>query len=80
LRSVVAAPQTGLLLGVLTFAQQVVWVSLAMVVGIGFWLVVTGVVARSTNRFPNSLRMSLLAVPYLGYPIWAFWLDKQLRS
>jgi hypothetical protein len=76
---IVAALQLALVLGVVTFAQQVLWVSLAMIVGVGIWLVITGVVARSTERFPNSLRMSLVAVPYLGYPIWAFWLSRYLR-
>jgi hypothetical protein len=75
---VVTALQTALVLGLLTFEQQVLWVSLALVVGVGFWLVITGLVARSTKSFPNSLRISLLAVPYFGYPIWAFWLGRNL--
>ncbi|MDQ2913865.1 MAG: hypothetical protein M3T56_11500 [Chloroflexota bacterium] len=74
----VVALQTALVFGVLTFQQQVLWVSLAMIVGVGFWLVTTALVARATGRFPQSLRMSLVAVPYLGYPIWAFWLGKLL--
>jgi hypothetical protein len=40
--------------------------------------VITGYLARSI--LPNSLRLSLLAVPYLGYPIWAFWLGTHLLS
>jgi hypothetical protein len=75
---IVVALQVALVLGVVTFEQQVLWVSLAMIVGIGFWLVITGLVARATERFPNSLRMSLVAVPYFGYPFWAFWLARQL--
>ena len=76
---IVTTLQMALVLGVVTFAQQVLWVSLAMIVGVGFWLVITGLVARSEGgRFPNSLRMSLVAVPYLGYPIWAFWLGRHL--
>jgi len=72
--------QTALVMGALTFAQEVLWVSLAMIVGVGTWLVIIGVVARSAGRFPNSLRMSLIAVPYLFYVLWAFWLAKQLRE
>jgi hypothetical protein len=49
-----------------------------MIVGVGFWLVTTALVARPTGRFPNSLRMSLVAVRYLGYPMRAFWLGKHL--
>jgi hypothetical protein len=69
-----------LIFKVLTFEQQVLWVSLAMIVGVGFWLIVTGLVARSTNRLPNSLLMSILAVPYLGYPVWAVWIGLHLLA
>jgi hypothetical protein len=70
--------QLALVFGVMTFEQQVVWVSLAMIVGVGAWLVITGLVARSTGRLPNSLLMSGLAVPYVGYAVWAFWLGQHL--
>lgn len=75
---VVIVLQTAGVLGILTSRQTMVWVALAMIVGVGFWLVTTALVARVTGRFPNSVRMSLLAVPYLGYPIWAVWLGKHL--
>jgi hypothetical protein len=67
-----------LIFKVLTFEQQVLWVSLAMILGVGSWLVVTGLVARSTGKLPNSLLMSAIAVPYFGYPVWAFWIGLQL--
>jgi hypothetical protein len=67
-----------LIFRVLTFEQQVIWVSLAMILGVGSWLLITGLVAPSTNRLPNSLLMSVLAVPYVGYPAWAFWLGQRL--
>ena len=70
--------QLALIFGVLTFQRQVLWVSLAMIVGVGSWLVITGLVARSTGRLPNSLMMSAVAVPYVGYPVWAFWLGRYL--
>jgi hypothetical protein len=70
--------QMALVYGVMTFEKQVVWVSLAMIVGVGAWLVITGLMARSTGRLPNSLLMSGLAVPYVGYPVWAFWLGQRL--
>lgn len=69
-----------LIFKVLTFEQQVPWVSLAMILGVGSWLVITGLVARSTNRLPNSLLMSILAVPYFGFPVWAFWLGQLLLA
>jgi hypothetical protein len=77
---VVILLQLALIFGVLAFERQVGWVSLAMIVGVGSWLVITGWVAQSTGRLPSSLLMSVLAVPYLGYPIWAFWLGRRLLS
>ena len=77
---VVIGLQLALIFGVVTFERQVVWVSLAMIVGVGSWLVITGLVARSTGRLPHSLLMSSVAVPYLGYPVWAFWLGRRLLS
>jgi hypothetical protein len=66
-----------LVFGVLTFERQVVMVVLALLV-VGTWLVITGKLARTI--LPHSQRMSLLAVPYVGYPIWAFWLGTHLLS
>ena len=67
-----------LIFGVLTFERQVLWVSLAMILGVGSWLLITGLAARSTGRLPNSVMMSFLAVPYIGYPVWAIWLGQRL--
>lgn len=67
-----------LIFEVMTFEKQVIWVSMAMILGIGSWLLITGVVARSTARLPNSILMSTIAVPYLGYPVWAYWLGIRL--
>ena len=75
---VVIGLQLALIFGVTTFEQQVVWVSLAMIFGVGSWLVITGLVARSTGRLPNSVVMSAVAIPYFGYPVWAFWLGRHL--
>jgi uncharacterized membrane protein SirB2 len=77
---VVVGLQLLLIFQVLPFEQQVVWVSLAMILGVGSWLVITGMVARSTGRMPNSVLMSALAVPYLGFPVWAFWLGQILLA
>lgn len=66
-----------LLVGALTFAQQVVPVTIAILV-VGVWLVMTGYLARSEGRLPHSLRMSILAVPYFGFPMWTFWLGRHL--
>ena len=66
-----------LVFGVLAFERQVLMVVLALVV-VGLWLLITGNLARPI--LPHSQRMSLLAIPYVGYPIWAFWLGTHLLS
>jgi uncharacterized BrkB/YihY/UPF0761 family membrane protein len=75
---IVVGLQLLLVFKLVSFEKQVLWVSLAMILGVGFWLVITGIAARSTGRLPNSLLMSSLAVPYLGYPVWAIWLGLHL--
>ena len=32
------------------------------------------------ENLPNSVLMSGLAVPYFGYPLWAFWLGRRLLA
>lgn len=71
--------QFALLAGVLTFAEQGGPVSIAILV-IGVWLIATGYLLRRLGSFRRSLVMSLLAVPYFGYPIWAFWIGRRLRT
>lgn len=75
---IVALLQFALVFEVLTFQQQAVWASLGILVGVGSWLIITGLVARSIARLPNSMIMSAIAVPYFGYPFWAFWLGRNL--
>lgn len=65
-----------LLVRAVTFAQQAVPVTIAILV-VGVWLVATGYLERSIG-VRNSLRMSVLAVPYFGYPIWAWWMARVL--
>ncbi len=69
-----------LIFKVLTFEQQLPWIALAIILGVGAWLVLTGLMAQSTGRLPNSLLFSALAVPYFGYPVWAFWLGLRLLN
>lgn len=76
---VIIVLQLLLVFGIVTFQMQVVWVSLAILI-VGGWLVITGLVARSTGRLPNSVVMSAVAVPYFGYPVWAFWLGRRLLA
>jgi hypothetical protein len=69
-----------LVAGVLSFAEQGGPVTFAMLVVVGAWLVITGYLGRSTGKLPHSLLMSIIAVPYFGYPAWAFWLGRHLLS
>ena len=71
--------QALLLVRALTFEQQVLPVSIAILV-VGAWLVITGWLGRSTGLFRHSLLMSVVAVPYFGYAIWAWWLARSLFS
>jgi hypothetical protein len=75
---VVLILQMLLVFGVLTFQQQGVWASIAIMGGVGSWLLITGFVSRSAGVFPNSVLMSAVAVPYFGFPVWAIWLGKHL--
>lgn len=70
--------QAALVAGMVAFERQVGWVVLAMYGGVGPWLVITGMVARSTGSLPGSLPVSIAAVPYFGFPVWAFWLGRRL--
>jgi hypothetical protein len=72
--------QVLLIFKALTFEQQLPWIALAIILGVGSWLIMTGLVAQSTSRLPNSLLLSALAVPYFGYPAWAFWLGLRLLN
>jgi hypothetical protein len=69
-----------LIVGVLSFSEQVGPVAFAMIVMVGAWLVITGYLSRSAGKLPHSLLMSIVAVPYFGYPVWAFWLGHHLLS
>jgi len=69
-----------LVAGVLSFSEQVGPVTFAMIAMVGTWLAITGYLGRSTGKLPHSLLMSIVAVPYFGYPLWAFWLGRHLLS
>lgn len=77
---IVSGLQLALVFGAISFEKQVIWVTLAMLGGVGTWLMITGIAARSVEKLPNSVLMSGLAVPYVGYPLWAFWLGRHLLA
>lgn len=75
----VMALQLLLVAGVVTFEEQLGPVMVAGLVA-GAWFVITGYLGRSTGKLPGGLLVSILAVLYLGYPLWAFWLGRKLLS
>lgn len=68
-----------LIVGALTFEQQVGPVSLALLV-LGGWFVLAGSIGSTSGVLPRGARMGLLAATYIGYPIWAFWISRRLGS
>jgi hypothetical protein len=70
--------QALLVVGALTFADQVGAVSLALL-AFAVWLVIVGRLGSSRGVMHHGVRMGLLAATYVGYPFWAFWLGRHLR-
>ena len=69
--------QSLLLVGALTFQEEVGPVLIAFL-GLVVWLVMIGYLGSSSGVLPHGVRMGLLAVTYVGYPIWAIWLGRHL--
>lgn len=69
--------QSLLVVGVLTFQEEIGPVLIAFLFLV-VWLVMTGYLGSSSGALPHGLRMGLLAVTYVGYPLWAFWLGGHL--
>jgi hypothetical protein len=66
-----------LVIGVLTFEQQIGSVSIVYI-GLAVWFVVSGYLGRSVGVLPNGVRWGILGATYVGYPIWAFWMSRRL--
>ena len=69
--------QSLLVVGALTFQEEIGPVLIAFLFLV-VWLVLTGSLGSSSGALPHGLRMGLLAVTYVGYPLWAFWLGRHL--
>ncbi len=69
--------QALLVVGALAFEAQIGPVSIAFL-GLVVWFVLTGYLGSSSGALPQGVRMGLLAATYVGYPLWAFWLGRQL--
>jgi hypothetical protein len=69
--------QWQLVTGAMTFEQQVVPVSMALLT-VGAWMVGTGILARRLGILPHGLRDGLVGALYFGYPVWAISLGRRL--
>jgi hypothetical protein len=75
----IAFLQLLLVVGVLTFEQQIGPVSVVDV-GLAVWFVVTGYLGRVGGVLPNGVRWGVLGATYIGYPFWAFRMGRLLRQ
>ena len=63
--------QALLVAGVVTFEQQIGYVSLAFLV-LAVWFVLHGRELARNGITPGSAKLGLVAATYAGYPVWAF--------
>ena len=63
----------------MTFERQVPLVMLAYV-GLQVWYLVMGLLGSRSGVLPKGGRMGVVAVTYVGYPVWAVWLGRRLRE
>jgi len=64
---------------VLPFANQIVPVVIAFLVVL-VWFIINGTLARSTDKLPSNMLLSVLAGLYVGYPFWAFSVWRRMRA
>jgi hypothetical protein len=75
----IAVLQSLLVVGTLTFQQEIGPVLIAFLF-LAAWFVLTGYLGSSSGLLPNGVRMSLLAITYVAYPLWALWLGRHFLS
>jgi hypothetical protein len=71
--------QVLLVRGDLTFAQQIGPVSVAFLV-LGAWFVIVGRIGPRAGLRTGGVGLAILAAMYVGYPVWAIWMARQLRG
>jgi len=70
--------QALLLADVLEFEDQVAYVAIAIWLLV-FWFITVGRLGRANGLLTGrTTLMSLVGASYFGFPIWAFWLGRQL--
>ena len=68
--------QSLLVLGVLTFEQQIGLVSVGFL-ALAVWFVAEGWLLGRCGFLERGAWMGLLGAVYIGYPIWAFWIARR---
>ncbi len=76
----VALLQLLLIVGILSFAHQFVPINLALFLGVGGWMLLVGYLGHTTHVVRHSIVLGILGWTYLGYPVWAFGMGRQLLS
>lgn len=69
--------QAMLVTGMVAFAQQVGLVMVAMLV-VGVWILIVSHLGRRSGDLPVSVVLGVLAILYIGYPVWAFRIGRRL--
>jgi hypothetical protein len=78
--SAIVVLQAMLVAGVLPFEEQVILVGIAFLVLL-IWFLAVGHMGGSSGLLSGrTTLMSVLGASYVGYPVWAFWLGRQLRA
>lgn len=70
--------QALLLAGVIPFREQLAYAA-ASVLLVGVWILIASHIGRRSSGGGPSLRLSILAALYFGYPIWAYRVARQLE-
>ncbi len=68
-----------LVVGVLTFSQQIAMVIPAFLVILA-WFVINAYLGRSIDVLPHSMLLNVLAGLYIGYPVWGYLVGRRLLS
>ncbi len=71
--------QVLLVTDILPFANQIVPVVIAFLVVL-VWFIINGTLARSTDKLPSNMLLSVFAGLYVGYPFWAFSVWRRMRA
>lgn len=76
----IAVLQILLIAHVLTFSQEGGPVTFALFALFGGWMLMAGYLCRAQMLMQHSVAFSIIGWSYIGYPVWAFWLGRQLTA